>query len=208
MAGEQEEESQVNMDYIELDESILIPPDQMEAEISAVKNRIASSGSEMSWDDVNYSSRSQERMAEDVYNDLKNLESETFAKLQEERGGNDAEERYDEPEEQEVEDRDDYRWFGEERSYGAATVEFDLEGREGMDLPPPAYRCKGSGKVVLQIEVKRDGSVDSAEIIESNVSSVCLEEEAVQYALRSRFNSSLSSPKKQSGRIIYRFVAQ
>lgn len=203
-----EEELLINMDFVELEQP-LIAPNQLQNENGAeVLNRIANRNSEQSWDDLNYSSRAQEQMGEDVYEELKALEAETFAKLQEERGDEPSEQQFEAEEKAEDEDRDDYSWFGEERSYGAATVEFDLDGREGMKLPPPAYRCKGQGKVVVQISVERDGTVSAANILESTVNSECLEEEAVRYASKSIFNQTLSAPRKQEGTITYRFVAQ
>lgn len=210
----EEEELILEADWIELDEPLFLPQDDPLLNQSAeVRNLIASANAEQSWDEVNYSKRSQDQMAEEVYNQLKALEAETFAKLQEGREETDPENGYDEakPEssdESKKKKKDDYSWFGEERSYGAATVEFDLKGREGMKLPPPAYRCKGQGKVVVSVEVGQDGLVTKAEIIQSTVQSECLEEEALRYAERSVFSKSLSAPRKQVGTITYRFVAQ
>lgn len=207
----QEEEfvPDLDMDFVELSQPLFLP-EELGSGIET-RNLVANTNSEISYDQLNYSKRSQDQMADDVYESLKALEAETFAKLQEGKESTDEENGYDEPEksdDSELEDQDDYGWFGEERSYGAATVEFNLAGREGRKLPPPAYRCKGQGKVVVAIEVGQDGLVNKAEIIESTVNSDCLDQEAVKYALRSRFNQTSSAPKKQEGSITYRFVAQ
>ena len=208
---EKEEEAMIDldMDYIELKQPLFLPEELGQG--IETRNLVANANSEITYDQLNYSKRSQDQMAEDVYESLKALEAETFAKLQEGREAEDRENGYDEPESsatESEEEKDDYGWFGEERSYGAATVEFKLDGREGRKLPPPAYRCKGQGKVVVSVEVGQDGLVSKVELLESTVNSECLEQEALNYAERSRFNQTLSAPKKQVGTITYRFVAQ
>jgi TonB family protein len=199
----------LEMDYVELTEPLFLP-EELGTGIQT-RNLVANTNSERSYDQTNYSKRSQDQMAEDVYDALKQLEAETFAKLQEGKEDFDEESGYDEKIKDDAasdEAKDDYAWFGEERSYGAATVEFDLKGRDGRKLPPPSYRCKGQGRVVVGIEVGQDGLVSKVELIESAVNSECLEQEALNYALKSRFNQTLSAPKKQNGTITYRFVAQ
>jgi hypothetical protein len=79
-----------------------------------------------------------------------------------------------------------------------------------MYLPLPIYKCQGSGKVVLSIDVNQKGVVEKALIIakESTTSDPCLIETAVTTALISRFNSDMNSPKIQRGTLSYQFVAQ
>jgi hypothetical protein len=93
---------------------------------------------------------------------------------------------------------------------GPTRIYYDLSGRIHTYLPIPIYKCQGSGKVVLSIEVTQKGIVEKALVIEneSTTSDPCLIETAVNTALISRFNSDLNSPKIQTGRLSYHFVAQ
>jgi len=93
---------------------------------------------------------------------------------------------------------------------GPTRIYYNLPGRTHTDLPIPIYKCQGSGKVVLSIEVNQKGIVEKALIIanESTTSDPCLVETAVKTALISRFNSDINSPKTQAGTLTYHFVAQ
>jgi hypothetical protein len=93
---------------------------------------------------------------------------------------------------------------------GPTRIYYNLAGRTHTYLPIPIYKCQGQGKVVLAIEVTRNGSVEKAEIIrgESTTSDPCLIETAVSTALISRFNSGLNFPQTESGTLTYHFVAQ
>jgi TonB family protein len=207
-----EETFVLDMDAIELEEPISVPELPIEDGLSAeVRNFIANRAAERSNEETHYSRRSEEKMEQDVYEKLKNLEKETFDKLRQER---EQEMNNVEPdssptkkETKKEENKEDYSWYGKEKSYSAATVEFDLSGREARHLPAPAYRCKGNGIVIIAVEVNEGGDVIKAEVLTSTASSECLNEEAVAYALKSRF-SSKAGLKKQSGKLTYRFVAQ
>ncbi len=93
---------------------------------------------------------------------------------------------------------------------GPTRIYYDLFGRTHLYLPIPIYKCEGSGKVVLSIEVDQSGVVQKAQIVEreSTVSDPCLIETAVNTALESRFNADANSPKIQIGMLAYEFVAQ
>jgi hypothetical protein len=93
---------------------------------------------------------------------------------------------------------------------GPTRIYYDLPGRTHSYLPIPIYLCQGSGNVALSIEVNQKGEVVKAQIIsrESTTSDPCLIETAVETALLSRFNSDVNSPKIQSGKLSYLFVAQ
>lgn len=93
---------------------------------------------------------------------------------------------------------------------GPTRIYYDLQGRNHTYLPIPIYKCEGSGKVVLIIEVDQKGYVESANIIEgeSTTTDECLVETAVGTALVSRFEPNLSAPKSQKGTLTYIFVAQ
>lgn len=93
---------------------------------------------------------------------------------------------------------------------GLTRIYYDLPGRTHTYLPLPIYKCQGSGKIVLSIQVNQRGIVEKALIIEkeSNTSDQCLIETAVATALISRFNSDNKSTKTQTGTLSYHFVSQ
>jgi hypothetical protein len=93
---------------------------------------------------------------------------------------------------------------------GPTRIYYNLPGRTHTYLPIPIYKCQGSGKVSLTIEVNQNGFVEKAIIIsnQSTTSDECLIETAVSTALISRFNSDINSPRIQTGTISYQFVAQ
>lgn len=92
---------------------------------------------------------------------------------------------------------------------GPSVISYTLDGRKAMSLPVPAYKCVGSGDVSVSVIVNRKGYVVGCKIIES-VSSEddCLRDYALKAASRSRFQASDSAPERQTGEIVYRFVAQ
>jgi len=93
---------------------------------------------------------------------------------------------------------------------GPTRIYYDLFGRNHLYLPIPIYKCEGSGKVVLSIEVDQNGVVQKAQIIEreSTASDPCLIETAINTALLSRFNPDANSPRIEIGSLTYQFVAQ
>ncbi len=93
---------------------------------------------------------------------------------------------------------------------GPTRIYYDLAGRHHLYLPIPIYKCRGSGKVVLKIEVNQKGIVEDAGIIEaqSSTNDPCLIETALSTAKISRFNPDVNAPKSQTGTLTYHFVAQ
>jgi hypothetical protein len=93
---------------------------------------------------------------------------------------------------------------------GPTRIFYDLAGRHHIVLPIPIYKCEGAGQITLSIEVDRSGNVVKAEPASqlSTTKDQCLTETAVEYAYRSRFNSDLSAPVKQSGFLTFVFVSQ
>lgn len=93
---------------------------------------------------------------------------------------------------------------------GPTRIYYDLTGRTHTYLPIPIYKCQGSGKIVLLIEVNEMGAVKNASVIagESTTKDDCLIETAVNTAMISRFNANLNGPKIQKGTLTYIFVAQ
>lgn len=95
------------------------------------------------------------------------------------------------------------------RVSGNVTVEYDLEGRDAVYLPVPAYKCHNGGRVVVNITVNRSGNVVSASVDKSRSSDdPCLCENAVSAAKGSSFNAGTSFPVRQNGTITYLFLSQ
>jgi hypothetical protein len=93
---------------------------------------------------------------------------------------------------------------------GPTRIYYNLSGRIHTFLPIPIYKCQGSGRIVLSIEVNQKGEVEKATVIanESTTADPCLAETAVTSALNSKFNSDINFPKIQTGTLTYQFVAQ
>ena len=99
---------------------------------------------------------------------------------------------------------------GSSRSYsGPSVLSWHLDGRKASHLPIPAYRCYGGGMVTVVITVNTSGKVIDARVLD-DVSSQdkCLRDFAVRAARMSRFSASPTAPSKQTGDIVYQFIAQ
>lgn len=92
---------------------------------------------------------------------------------------------------------------------GPSVLSYHLEGRKGSYLPIPAYKCIGAGEVTVIITVDPQGRVVKAKIQEE-VSSTdpCLREYALNAASQSRFSQKNDAPARQTGNIVYAFLAQ
>ena len=92
---------------------------------------------------------------------------------------------------------------------GPSVLSYTLDGRKASHLPIPAYRCYGAGDVTVIITVNPQGQVINAQIMEEISSSDdCLRKFAIRAARLSRFSASNTAPTKQTGEIVYRFIAQ
>jgi len=98
----------------------------------------------------------------------------------------------------------------EKKAYkGPSVISYTLDGRKAQYLPVPAYMGYGAGDVAVEIIVNQSGRVISATVMEGISSSdESLREFAIEAAKRSRFTASKTAPAKQSGQIVYRFIAQ
>ena len=92
---------------------------------------------------------------------------------------------------------------------GPSVLQYELEGRKASSLPIPAYRCMGAGEVKVDIGVDPQGNVVLAKVNDAASSSDgCLRSFAIRAARMSKFSSLASAPARQSGYIIYKFIAQ
>ena len=100
--------------------------------------------------------------------------------------------------------------MGDEGQYkGPAVINYYLENRRALRLPVPAYKCEMGGRVVVDIEVQRDGTVSRASIDgENSVIDDCMNRAALEAAQTCRFTVSDNAPERQGGSITYLFVRQ
>ncbi|MDD2490973.1 MAG: hypothetical protein PHV12_02115 [Bacteroidales bacterium] len=92
---------------------------------------------------------------------------------------------------------------------GPSVVSYTLEGRKSISMPIPVYKCVAGGDVSVAIIVNRNGYVIDASVIDNaSAKDLCIREYAVRAAAASRFTRSSSSPERQRGEIVYRFIAQ
>jgi len=82
-----------------------------------------------------------------------------------------------------------------------------LGGRKATNKAKEKQKCNEAGKVVVSIEVDRNGRVISATpgVRGTTNNSKCLLDPAKRAALATRFNSDSKAPAKQIGKIIYNF---
>jgi tRNA pseudouridine55 synthase len=177
-----------------------------------LRNLIANENSERSSDARSYRGMSSSQMKEQVYNDLKAMEAEEFARLND--GSTDytvAPKTQGNQQDKSTFKKGENDWFKEQqnKSYsGPVTASFNMKGREPLDNPIPTYRCKTNGVVVVLISIDELGKVVDARIQEgSSSSNSCLREESVFYAKKWRFDYS-SSKRKQDGTITFTFSRQ
>ena len=88
-------------------------------------------------------------------------------------------------------------------------VSYELQNRWHRYIYVPAYKCRGGGTVVLNIEVNQQGKVNSAAVIKAlSTNDPCLLDEATSSALQATFNSGPSLPVRQQGVMTYTFISQ
>lgn len=92
---------------------------------------------------------------------------------------------------------------------GNVTVSASLKDRYVVRPEVPAYRCRGGGKVVVEIIVGRNGLVIDASIVSSKqIVDECLLIRSLEAAKLTEFNIDNNAPKRQYGLITFQFVAQ
>jgi tRNA pseudouridine55 synthase len=203
---------QLEMDMLQeepLPEEEQQPDQRSNAEL---RNLIANENSERSSEAKSYRGMSSAQMKEQVYNDLKTMEAEEFARLN--NGAADyavAPKTQGSTQEKSTYQKGENDWFKEQqnKSYsGPVTASFNMKGRDPMENPIPTYRCKTNGVVVVLITIDELGKVVDARVQEgSSSTNTCLREESVKYARKWRFDYS-GSQRKQDGTITFTFNKQ
>ena len=174
---------------------------QMESRISnLVADANASASSEMQ----STSAQDEARMAEEVTAELRAMEQAEFERLAADQKDFGLEMVPDDGQNGQVNTLSGW----DQRYEGRVIVSYDVANRKHVYLPIPGYQCLEAGKVLVELEIARDGSVTKARVVQSAAGEAesCLNTTALKYALRSVFE--IRTGVDQSGTITYEFVAQ
>jgi TonB family protein len=213
MAEEEVIYQELEMDMIE---EQMIPPDDPKEFIprdGELRNLVANENSERSSEAKSYRGMSSAQINEQVYNDLKNMEAEEFARLREGQPDYTVQDnRSGQSSGNQQPKQSDYDWYREQqhnKSYsGRVSASYNMKGRDALDQPLPTYRCKTLGTVVLMVTINQLGQVTDARIDEARSSAdECLRAESQKYAMKWKFDYKGDS-KKQDGTITFTFSAQ
>ncbi|HWS60862.1 MAG TPA: hypothetical protein VN182_08030 [Flavobacterium sp.] len=92
---------------------------------------------------------------------------------------------------------------------GESNIVYYLDNRYHTSLPIPVYLTQGGGKIVVDIQVDRNGNVTKATPRNNNqVRDELIMLYAQTAAERTKFNADPSAPAQQKGTIHYTFIAQ
>ncbi|NOY95681.1 MAG: hypothetical protein GXO81_04760 [Chlorobi bacterium] len=92
---------------------------------------------------------------------------------------------------------------------GESNITYHLENRYHIRLPIPVYLAQGGGTVIVDIVVRRNGSVIKASARKNNnIRDAQIYYYAEMAALNTLFNADNSAPEQQTGYIQYVFIAQ
>lgn len=205
-------ELQMVMDFAAPEEPAPEPEPETNSRMAtgAVTNMASNSTADLS-KSPSLSRSAQERMGRSVEEDLRSMEKEEFDKL--------AQERKEQGKEITVPQLDPSKF--DKSNYmekapkpvkveGLTTVSYDLKGRSDIVLEVPAYLCKGSGKVIVNVMVARSGEVRKVELDASRTTTrdECMVGNAMASASGARFTLSSTAPDPQRGTITYIFLPQ
>lgn len=153
----------------------------------------------------------QERLSEQVEQELRDLEQSERERLEQER----QERGETSPEMPQLDPSkwDKARYMDKAakpvKIEGATTVWHDLKDRDRR-AGAPAYLCKDQGRVAIRVTVERSGRVRKAEFDPSQSYSVdeCMLEQALESARSTPFTPNTTAPDPQSGTLYFLFVPQ
>ena len=183
--------------------------DRLEARMNERITNVSADARARTGENVRSSLAEREALSEEVEAELRAFEQAAFDALSE--GRTDPSQGVSRPDRDEgpIEHYDGW----DERVAGQVTAEYDLEGRKALNLNIPGYRCRGGGVVRLAIVVSPGGNVMEAAVLSTTsdggeVMAVCFETEALRSVRQCRFQSKAEAPRRQSGTLSYRFIAQ
>lgn len=92
-----------------------------------------------------------------------------------------------------------------ESNNARSTMSYSLKDRKLLNNPTPIYLCEAGGKIVVTIQVNSKGEVTDAYVNSaSSTDNECLEDNAIEYALKAVFNAD-ASKNEQIGTITFLF---
>ena len=184
--------------------------ERMEQRMEQVRN-VAADARAGGTDELRSSVAQDDRIAQDVEAELRAFEQSAFDALAD---GREPDRNADIDKGDAGPSEVDNRYEGWDARYaGQVTAEFSLEGRKGIQIDIPGYRCRGGGVVVVAISVSPGGEVleaqvQSAQAADGTAMAECLTAESLRSAGRCRFQARADAPKRQAGTLTYRFIAQ
>lgn len=133
------------------------------------------------------------------------MEAEQASSENEETQTNDGEVPIEEKAEGDDTKKEELEPEGKETNNRNSSLTYSLKGRNSLELPNPVYTCNGSGKVVVKIEVNKNGYVVDTKVDKkrSTTRNECLFDNAMKYAKQALF--SRSDVEEQQGSITYYF---
>jgi len=125
-------------------------------------------------------SKQMQRQVEEELRDLERAEFEKAQQVSKDFGRNDIP---DDGQNNDINTMSEWQ----NRYNGRVLVSYKVSNRNHLQLPVPGYKCQVAGVVKVEVELGKDGRVEHAKILESNVKGSaaaqgCLEEEAIQSA--------------------------
>ncbi|TYP77150.1 hypothetical protein [Aquimarina intermedia] len=116
-----------------------------------------------------------------------------------------TEPEYSETKKEDTGNAEDEKASNVETNNRNSSLSYTLKNRKALRLPNPIYTCEGSGKVVVKIEVNKNGYVYQTKIDKRNSTTrnECLFDNAMVYAKKALFSSSTN--EEQKGSITYYF---
>ncbi|WP_025743439.1 energy transducer TonB [Aquimarina pacifica] len=201
MINKQKEQSEILMEIPEEFLSELEEEQQPEEDLMAQENR-----------QLDNARRTHEAYNEDfedhdeVEERIKSLMEAEEASAGDEADPSEGEAALDEEEKKEDLDKKEKEKLEEsETNNRNSSLTYVLKDRKSVELPNPVYTCNGSGKVVVKIEVNKNGYVIDTKVDKksSTTRNECLFDNAMQYARQALF--SRSDIEKQEGSITYYF---
>lgn len=173
-----------------------------------VSNKTFNTEDKREYSEEKYDSRTEKSIQEEVEKELKEFEAKEFAKYKKETKQEVAVNKEENKIKTTKEEEEVKTSSGSFK--GSVTAMYELTQRRDEKLPIPAYICKGSGTVKVNITVDREGLVILATIDKrgSDYKEVCIGENALNYAKKARFSVSTVAPEQQNGWILYTFISQ
>ncbi len=159
--------------------------------------------------DQKYDSRTEKEIEAEVERELREFEANEFSKYKKDKKQEVSIQKEEKTDAEKGKD-------GEEKKSssgslkGNVTALYELTQRRDEKLAIPAYLCKGSGTVKVNVVVDREGLVIEAVIDKkgSNYKESCIGERSLEYARKCRFSVSTVAPEMQTGWILYTFIPQ